>query len=106
METVVNRGKSLQELTESGQFPAISGLYDWSTNYEYPTPFTYFLDLIGYSDEMVGDNLADWSKVATNLQYLELDYLGDALKEYATYGAGAYRFVLELLEAEQFGQVF
>jgi hypothetical protein len=54
---------------------------------------------------MAGDNLADWSKVATNLQYLELDYLGDALKEYATIGEDAYRFVLELLEAEQEGNV-
>jgi|LakMenE01Jun11ns_1017448.scaffolds.fasta_scaffold9719593_3 hypothetical protein len=104
METM-NTGKTLEQLLDSERFGAISGLYNWSTNYEYPTPFTYFLDLIGYSDEMAGDNLADWSKVATNLQYLELDYLADALKEYATIGQDAYRFVLELLEAEQEGNV-
>ena len=104
METI-NTGKTLEQMLESERFEAISGLYSWSTNYEYPTPFTYFLDLIGYSDEFVGANLADWSKVATNLQYLELDYLADALKEYATIGQDAYRFVLELLEAEQEGKV-
>ena len=101
----MNTGKTLEQMLENERFEAISGLYSWSTNYEYPTPFTYFLDLIGYSDEFVGANLADWSKVATNLQYLELDYLGDALKEYATIGQDAYRFVLELLEAEQEGNV-
>jgi hypothetical protein len=104
METI-NTGKTLEQLLESERFEAISGLYNWSTNYEYPTPFTYFLDMIGYSDEMVGDNLADWSKVSISLGYLELDYLADALKEYATIGQDAYRFVLELLEAEQEGQV-
>ena len=104
METI-NKGKTLEELLEGDRFKGICGLYSWSTNYEFPTPFTYFLDLIGYSDEMAGENLADWSKVATNLNYLELDYLEDALKEYATIGEDAYRFVLELLEAEQEGQV-
>ena len=104
METI-NKGKTLEELLEGDRFEAISGLYSWSTNYNYPTPFTYFLDLIGYSEEMAGDNLADWSQVSTNLNYLELDYLGDALKEYATKGEDAYRFVLELLEAEQNGRV-
>ena len=104
METI-NKGKTLEELLEGDRFEAISGLYSWSTNYNYPTPFTYFLDLIGYSDEFVGDNLADWSKVSTNLGYLELDYLTNALKEYADRGESAYRFVLELLEAEQNGRV-
>lgn len=104
METI-NTGKTLEQMLESERFGAICGLYSWSTNYDYPTPFTYFLDLIGYSEEMVGANLADWSQVSTNLNYLELDYLGDALKEYATKGEDAYRFVLELLEAEQNGRV-
>lgn len=104
METM-NKGKTLEQMLESERFKAICGLYSWSTNYEYPTPFTYFLDLIGYSEEMVGASLADWSQVSTNLNYLELDYLGDALKEYATKGEDAYRFVLELLEAEQEGNV-
>jgi hypothetical protein len=40
-----------------------------------------FLDLIGYSDNHFGEPLVkDASKV---LGYLEIDYLGDALKEYA-----------------------
>jgi hypothetical protein len=104
METI-NTGKTLEQMLEGDRFKGICGLYSWCMNYEYPSPFTYFLDLIGYSDEMAGENLADWSKVSTNLQYLELDYLADALKEYATKGEDAYRFVLELLEADVEGQV-
>jgi len=104
METI-NTGKTLEQMLESDRFKGICGLYSWCMNYGYPSPFTYFLDLIGYSDEMAGENLADWSKVSTNLRYLELDYLADALKEYATKGEDAYRFVLELLEADVEGQV-
>ena len=104
METI-NKGKTLEELLEGERFEGICGLYSWSMNYEDYAPFRYFLDLIGYSVEFAGGNLADWSKVSTNLGYLELDYLADALKEYADKGESAYRFVLELLEAEQNGRV-
>lgn len=59
---------------------------------------TLFLDLIGYSDEMIGVKLYNMDKML--LGYLELDYLGDALKEYASKGEVAYRFVCDLLDAE------
>jgi hypothetical protein len=101
----INTGKTLEQMLEGDRFKGICGLYSWSANYEDYAPFRYFLDLVGYSDETFGQNLADWSKVSTNLRYLELDYLADALKEYATIGEDAYRFVLELLEAEAEGQV-
>lgn len=91
----------LKELLEEGEerFPHIVGLYQWSTNYEAgKTPFTLFIDLIGYTQEQYGEALYNLDK--PQLGYLELDYLGDALKEYATIGQDAYDFVVRILNAE------
>ena len=93
--------KTLEELLQEGEarFPEIVALYQWSTNYEAgKTPFTLFIDLIGYSQEQFGESIYNLDK--PSLGYLELDYLGDALKEYATIGSDAYDFVVSLMEAE------
>jgi hypothetical protein len=104
METI-NTGKTLEQMLESDRFEGICGLYSWSMNYDDFAPFRYFLDLIGHSAEMIGVNIGDWDNVDTKMGYMELDYLADALKEYANKGGDAYRFVLELLEAEAEGKV-
>jgi hypothetical protein len=84
---------------EEDRFPHIVGLYQWSLNYEAGQgPMTLFLDLIGYSQEEIGEPLYNLGKPL--LGYLELDYLGDALKEYATIGQDAYDFVVRLINAE------
>jgi len=57
-------------------------LFEWSENCEYPSPASLFLDIIGMSEEIAGGRLCD--NKMPNLGYLECDYLGDALKEYAT----------------------
>jgi hypothetical protein len=91
----------LEQVLEQGEerFPHIVGLYNWSLNYEAGEgPMTLFLDLIGYSQEEIGAPLYDLARPM--LGYLELDYLGDALKEYATIGQDAYDFVMRLLSAE------
>ena len=91
LEQVIERGERI--------FPQITALYQWSGNYEPGQgPMTLFLDLIGYSDEQIGVKLYDMEKMA--LGYLELDYLGDALKEYASRGQMAYDYVINLLAAE------
>ncbi|NDE72158.1 MAG: hypothetical protein EB054_05615 [Actinobacteria bacterium] len=93
--------KTLEQLLEQGEerFPNIVGLYQWSLNYDAgKTPFTLFIDLIGYTQEQYGQTLYDLNKPL--LGYLELDYLGDALKEYATIGQDAYDFVVRILDAE------
>ena len=98
MET---KEKTLEQLLEQGEerFPNIVGLYQWSLNYDAgKTPFTLFIDLIGYTQEQYGQTLYDLNKPL--LGYLELDYLGDALKEYATIGQDAYDFVVRILDAE------
>lgn len=58
-----------------------AALFDWSENYNFPSPASLFLDLIGWSDEELGERLT--RDAMPSLGYLELDYLGDALKEYA-----------------------
>ena len=63
---------------------ATIALASWSRgNYDFNrSPYLLFLDLIGYSEEEYGTNfISEPSKV---LGYLEMDYLADALKEYAT----------------------
>jgi hypothetical protein len=98
METTI---KTLEATLEEGEarFPHIVGLYQWSTNYEAgQTPFTLFIDLIGYTQEQFGEALYNLDK--PQLGYLELDYLGDALKEYAEIGGDAYDFVVDILNAE------
>ena len=94
---------TLEQVLERGEkrFPHIVGLYQWSINYEAgKTPFTLFIDLIGWSAEEYGSPLFDLSNVHRTLGYLELDYLGDALKEYATIGGDAYDYVVRILDAE------
>jgi hypothetical protein len=56
-------------------------LFRWSENYDYPTPANLYLDLIGWSDENMGQTLYDLAKP---LGYLEISMLADALKEYAS----------------------
>ena len=96
---------TLEQILEEGEerFPHITGLYQWSTNYEAgKTPFTLFIDLIGYTQEQFGEALYNLDK--PQLGYLELDYLGDALKEYADKGESAYIFVENLISAEMRGE--
>lgn len=85
----------------------ISELYFWGTNYDFGNnPYSLFLDLIGYSDELGIGKCFDYNKNFSNLGYLELDYLADALKAYAEIGADAYEFVrfMDELEAEEAGE--
>lgn len=77
---------TLEQLEENapkwGQ--ATIALANWSRgNYDFDrSPYLLFLDLIGYSEEEYGTTfISEPSKV---LGYLEMDYLADALKEYAT----------------------
>lgn len=70
-----------------------TALFSWSTNYEYPSPASVFLGLIGWED-------MDEIPQGCALGYLELDYLGDALKEYATNPQTVSDAIAELLEAE------
>lgn len=78
---------------------AVGRLYSWSTNYDPGKgPFTLFLDLIGWSKDEIGQDIYDYS--TRNLGYVELDYLGDALTEYADRPNPVRDFVSQLMAAE------
>jgi hypothetical protein len=82
------------------EYQSIKDLHDWSMNYDYPSPYSVFLDLIGWSkDELGGPLVRDLTLVP--LGYLELDYLADALSEIANYGQDAYDYAVSLLEEEK-----
>jgi hypothetical protein len=82
------------------KYPNIVELFLWSQNYEYPSPMSYFLDLIGYSSEELGDTLGDWAKVQEKISLLELAYIADALQEYVNDAERAYEVIQELVNTE------
>jgi hypothetical protein len=57
------------------------------------------LDLIGYSEEEYGMKLFN-GNTSQVLGYIELDYLGDALKEFATSPLSVRQFLDELFKLE------
>lgn len=59
----------------------VADLLSWSENYNFPTPASLFLDLIGYSEDCYGTRLCDGQIPV--LGYLELGMLGEALNEYS-----------------------
>ena len=71
-----------------------TALFEWSQNFNYPTPATLFLSLIGWED-MEGE-----LPKGVALGYMELDYLGDALKEYANDPQTVSDAIEQLLEKE------
>ncbi len=81
---------------------AVASLYNWSTNYEAGRgPISLFLDLIGWSDEQLGEPI--YSLKDASLGYVELDKLGLALREYSDRPSDVRAYVDQLLEAEARG---
>jgi len=80
-----------------------AGLISWSMNYDLKTgtPYHIFLDLIGYSLEEYGSNLFNYSNIQRVLGFMELDYLGDALKEYAENPQAVLDFIKAIDEIEK-----
>ena len=73
----------------NNSFIAIEKLYQWSANgFEGCTPWNFYLDLIGYSQEIYGCSLCsiDVYSFSHILGYQELCLLGDALKVFEDNG--------------------
>lgn len=104
MET---KAKTVWDLYENPPKEAAetSALAEWSLNYDHKTgnPYQIFLDLIGYSEEEYGVNCFG-GKFSNVLGYMELDYLADALKEYADNPTAVLGFIAELQELESAGR--
>ena len=73
-------------------------LANWSQNHDYPSPMTLYLDLIGYSESELGERLC--ADKMPNLGFLELQFLGDAIKEYSDKPHEVYEWVCRLMEEE------
>lgn len=72
-------------------------LYEWGLNcHQQNNPFLLFLDLIQWSLENYGQKFDEYESFG----YLELDYLGDALKEYAENPNEVYEWVSNLMQTE------
>lgn len=51
--------KDIWEELENPQFTHIAGLFEWSLNCDnHQSPWALFLDVIGWSDEHIGERLA------------------------------------------------
>ena len=100
METTAKTVWDLYENPPKGA-EETSALAHWSLNYDIKTgtPFQIFLDLIGYSEEEYGTKLFN-GNTSQVLGYMELDYLGDALKEFATSPLSVRQFLDELFKLE------
>jgi hypothetical protein len=78
----------------------IAQLWSWSSNYDYPSPATVFIDLIGYSEEEYGEPLTTMQEAVRVLGFLELGILAEALNEYIDRPEDARNFIRDLIEAE------
>ena len=78
-------------------------LIEWSMNWrgEPCSPYLIFLDLIGYTQEEYGMSFSQGADFSRVLGYMELDYLGDALKEYAENPSAVLDFIRMVDEADQ-----
>lgn len=76
-----------------------TALFEWSRNFDAgKTPASVFLALISY--EIDGEPFALPNMTTACLGFMELDYLGDALKEYASNPEAVSDAIAELLAAE------
>jgi hypothetical protein len=72
-------------------------LFEWSLNYDHQDrPFNLMLDLIGWSEDNYGTPMSS----GVRLGYLEADYLGDALKEWADHPQQVEDWITDLMNCE------
>jgi len=103
----------------------VAALASWSGNYDQPTPYTLFCDLIGFNGEEFGEcyflpsvpgpysstwnsSSLDWARrfaavhsnlIDARLGFRELGMLADALQEYAERPQDVTDYVRRLMEA-------
>lgn len=78
----------------------VAQLINWSLNYDSYSPFSLYLDLIGWSLETLGENMFDPMRHQMHFGYVEADYLGEALTCYAERPHEVFDYVTKVLEAE------
>jgi hypothetical protein len=79
---------------------AVAELWHWSTNYDCGKgPITLFLDLIGWSDDNLGEPL--YNLKGESLGYVELSKLASALDQYTDRPADVRAWIDELLAFDE-----
>lgn len=95
--------KTLWQLLESppAYAKATANLLEWSMNYDQKagTPFQVFLDLVGHSEENLGENLVP--KPQRVLGHLEISMLADALEEYSIRPQDVLEYAEQMLNAPE-----
>ena len=83
-------------------FQTVFSLYTWSSNFQCGEgPFTLFLDLIGWSEEQLGENLTTVD--SSRLGYKELGLLAEALTDYSNFPQDVMEYVQFLMDCEMEG---
>ena len=78
----------------------VADLWHWSTNYDAGKgPFTLLLDLIGWSQDNIGEPL--YNMKDASLGYLELDKLSKALDQYTDRPTDVMSWIEELLQYDE-----
>lgn len=80
------------------EYKSTDKLWVWSDNYDFPTPFTLFLDIIGWNDSYFAGKIAN---PMPQIGYVEADLLGNALVEYADNPEGVFNRVTEIMFLNQ-----
>lgn len=82
---------------------ATHDLWYWSLNYDPGMgPFSIFLDLINFGEEY-GGRFSRRDSDDLGMGYVELDYLGSALTEYASDPTAVTNWITGLFDAEMEG---
>lgn len=85
--------KTLWEELSEPVLPGIGELFDWAMNYEREdSPWLLFLDVIGWSDEHIGERLTE----RTYLDGYGMEYFTAAMNELLRHGEKAWRYIDEL----------
>lgn len=100
METVSERRNLWEFLEQEPRWAKeTKALFQWSLNFDFgQRPWELFLDLIGWSADNVGADLYDGRY--RSIGYMEADYLGDALKEWADAPHEVEAWIAELMGCE------
>lgn len=96
--------KDSQEAVE-----AVQNLYDWSENFEYPTPVSVWFDMTGMSHifELEGSvfyKFDVYEEALNKLGYIEQDLIGRALIAHAEYPQEVEHYVTRLENEAKYGQ--
>jgi hypothetical protein len=90
---------TVEELLTLDRYAGVAALYSWSTNYDHSkSPLAMFMDIIGYSEEALGENIFEGS--ISSMGYIELGHISDAMQEYVRNPQDVYNYLNGLIEAE------